>query len=413
MRCLSMAARWIVPLAVIAATIVPAQARDAAPGEVLDTVGRLVERYFFDPAMVDDDWRTLFEERAAALGDDADDAELAAAVNSVLGAFGVSHTQRYTPDQAAYYELLGIFSGSREIRRRLDDLFDGGEVSYVGIGVTTRASGDWAVVDSVYQGGPADRAGLLRGDVIRSADGETFGEITSFEGREGENVTLSVSRERGGEPLDMVVTPERIRPNEAFLEATRESIEVVERDGRSLGYVRIWSYARRAYHEALAESLWRGELSGVDGLVFDLRGGWGGADPAYAEIFVGGGPVMTVTDRDGEESLASFRWGRPVVAVIDEGTRSGKEIVAHSLKQGGVPLVGERTAGAVLAGRAFFLPDDSLLILAVLDVEVDGVRLEGEGVEPDIPVPFEPAFSAGEDPQLEAAMDRLRELIDG
>src|SRR5690606_30147364 len=103
-----------------------AQARDVPASDVLEEVGRLVERHFYDPSAVDDDWRGRLDDAAASLGEEADEAELATAVAEVLGALGASHTRRYTRDQAAYYELLGIFSRSREVRRRLDDIFEDG-----------------------------------------------------------------------------------------------------------------------------------------------------------------------------------------------------------------------------------------------------------------------------------------------
>jgi hypothetical protein len=89
-----------------------------------------------------------------------------------------------------------------------------------------------------------------------------------------------------------------------------------------------------------------GRLKDVDGLVLDLRGGWGGAQPEYTELFVGGAPIMTYVGRDGRENFASFRWRRPVVVLVDEGTRSGKEVVTYGLKRQGVRVVGTRTAGA-------------------------------------------------------------------
>ena len=118
-------------------------------------------------------------------------------------------------------------------------------------------------------------------------------------------------------------------------------------------------------------------MKDVDGLVLDLRGGWGGAQPEYAELFVGGAPIMTYVGRDGREAFASFRWRRPVVVLVDEGTRSGKEVVTYGLKRQGVRVVGTRTAGALLAARGFLLRDGSLLVLAVSDVRVEGERLEG------------------------------------
>ncbi len=76
-----------------------------------------------------------------------------------------------------------------------------------------------------------------------------------------------------------------------------------------------------------------------------------------------------------------------------------------------MPLVGTRTAGAVVAGRAFRLRDNSLLEVAVLDVHVDGERLEGNPVRPDIEVPFDFRYAAGADPQLERALDKMSVIL--
>jgi carboxyl-terminal processing protease len=56
------------------------------------------------------------------------------------------------------------------------------------------------------------------------------------------------------------------------------------------------------------------------------------------------------------------------------------------------------------------LRDGSLLMIAVADVQVDGERLEGIGVEPDLAVPRDLPYSAGRDPQLEAALTEAARL---
>ena len=59
----------------------------------------------------------------------------------------------------------------------------------------------------------------------------------------------------------------------------------------------------------------------------------------------------------------------------------------------------------ISAGRAFIMPDDSLLYVAVADVYLDQtVRLEGEGVTPDVVVPFPIEYAQGADPQKERAI---------
>ena len=111
-----------------------------------------------------------------------------------------------------------------------------------------------------------------------------------------------------------------------------------------------------------------------------------------------------MVDRHGDVSVANVKWRKPVVMLINGGTRSGKEILAYGFKKYGLgEVIGTQTAGAVLAARAFLLSDGSLLLLAVNDVFVDGQRLEGVGVTPTLEVPFPVEYAQGKIPQLERA----------
>jgi carboxyl-terminal processing protease len=112
--------------------------------------------------------------------------------------------------------------------------------------------------------------------------------------------------------------------------------------------------------------------------------------------------VVTI-ERDGSRRANAMHWRKPLVVLIDEGTRSGKEVMAYGLKRLGVPIVGTTSAGAVVAGAAYLLPDDSFLYLAVADILVEGRRLEGQGVEPTVLVDMQLPFGT-EDLQLEAAL---------
>jgi carboxyl-terminal processing protease len=94
--------------------------------------------------------------------------------------------------------------------------------------------------------------------------------------------------------------------------------------------------------------------------------------------------------------------------LIDEGSRSGKEVLAYAFKKHHVGiLVGHKTAGMVLAGMCRPLADGSVLYLAVQNVLVDGESLEGIGVEPDVTVERNLPYSQGRDEQLEAAVQAL------
>ena len=58
----------------------------------------------------------------------------------------------------------------------------------------------------------------------------------------------------------------------------------------------------------------------------------------------------------------------------------------------------------------FLLPDQSLLYLAVEDALVDGERLEGRGVKPDVEVADTLPFANGADPQLEKAIELVTSI---
>jgi carboxyl-terminal processing protease len=82
-------------------------------------------------------------------------------------------------------------------------------------------------------------------------------------------------------------------------------------------------------------------------------------------------------------------------------TRSGKEILAYGFKKYRVDqLIGTQTMGAVLVATVFMMRDGSMLLLAVEDVRVDNLRLEGVGIIPTIAVAFTVAYAASADPQL-------------
>lgn len=410
--------RALVALLVLvsASAAVPATA-EAPPrsgNAVFDRAVALVNEHFYAPAEL-----PRFNEAAALAAGEMPDLKDAApdvaadAVSFVLDSLHASHSGRYTPAQVDYYELADVFRFA--LRGEMRRLFPPkGEVTYAGIGIASARIDGKSFVTRVYDGGAAAKAGLLTGDEIVSVDGEAFAEIGSFHGKAGSTAHLMVRRQADAEPVAIDVPVAEIQPGDLFVQAISASVRRLDQVDKRIGYIRLWAYTREEVTGVLYEELGKGRLKDVDGLVLDLRSKWGGAPGDAAETFVGRAADMKAIDRDGTQSLVTFRWRKPVVAIIDGGTRSGMEVLAYSLKKNGVPLVGAPTAGNVLAGTAYLLPDDSLLELAVADVLVDGKRLENNPVGPDVAVPFDVRYAAGNDPQLDAATALLAErLVDG
>ncbi|MEO0424179.1 MAG: S41 family peptidase [Pseudomonadota bacterium] len=367
----------------------------------------LVGEHFLDPlAVTGPAWQRAFAEHVAPLPSTADPTQASAAINAMLAGLHTSHTSHYTPRDTAWYQLLGIFGEQFPALRERHFAGGDGVVSYEGLPIAVRRVDGRVFVSGRYRAvhlaGDED---LLVGDELLTVDGEPFDEVEPFRAKAGSAVALGVRRSPQGPVITVPVIVERLRPARMFLDALQRSAQVLApTPGVRIAHVPMWSYAGIQYHDALRSLLRQPPFAEADALVLDLRGGWGGADPSYADYFLARTATLAMRSRTGEESTYNDHWVKPLVVLVDGGTRSGKEVLAHTLQAHGVPVVGEQTAGAVTAGRPFVLLDDSLLYLAVAAVTVDGRTLEGEGVRPDIVVDRRLPYSAGADPQLARAI---------
>ena len=368
----------------------------------LDEIADLVEQHFYDPQLDVDLWRQRVAEARKAFQDRNDEDRFDEIANDLLKTLGASHTYYFSKLDPKRYQLLGVFEALYDADRT--DLF-----VYPGIGIDTRDVDGVTRVKAVYDGLPAARAGLKHGDQILSADGAPFHKLRSFQGKVGKSVELQLVRK--AEPLKLAVEVEALDCRSMFETALQKSMRGIEHQGRRIGYLHAWSYAGQKYHDRIEGEVLGGQLKDCEGLIVDLRDGWGGASLDYLTLFRQ--PIADVVSkgRDGIERRYSGRWTKPVVLITNEGSTSGKELLTYGfqkLKLGAV--VGQRTAGAVVAGRAFLLSNGAVLYLAVLDVHVDGQRLEGVGVAPTVEVgrPIDdPA-----DPQLQAALDAVADAIE-
>jgi carboxyl-terminal processing protease len=367
-----------------------------------EDVWRTVRDRFYDPRLHGLDWSAVRERYLPDAARATSEEALAGVINSMLSELHASHTHYYTRNEAEYYQLADIFAGALR-RRGLERVFPGGRISYPGIGVLSSADmRGSSLITGVIDGTPADRAGLLTGDEIISADGAPFQPVESFRGKVGKQVILALRR--AGAVTQVPVAPIDIDPDRMFLDGMKASARILRANGRRIGYVHVWCYAGYAYQRALEDLLSEGTLKDADALIWDLRDGWGGAVPEYLDLFNPRAPTMQIVDRNGASEVDDVKWRKPVAMLVNGGTRSGKEVLAYGFKKYRIgEVIGTRTKGAVLAATAFLI-GSGLLLLAVEDVRVDGERLEGVGVAPTIEVQPGQASVGGHDPQLDRAV---------
>ena len=289
--------------------------------------------------------------------------------------------------------------------------------NFEGVGMEVGIRDNMVTVISPLPNTPAERAGIVAGDVIVKIDEVETDRMTIDEavrlirGEKGTAVSLTLYRE--GE-LEL-----------RTVSVVRDTIDIptvdAEREG-DVYIIRLYSF------NAIAESKMQEELknftqSGAKKLVLDLRGNPGGyleSAVAIGSYFIPQGKVI-VREQFGEgksEEVYRSR-GRVVheftpdtmVVLVDQGSASASEILAGALKEHGIAtLIGETTFGKGSVQELVNLPERSSLKVTVARwLTPDGVSFSENGLEPNVRITRTPQQVVdGVDPQREAAKEWLR-----
>ena len=382
--------------------------------DVLDEVWTKVRGNFYDTKFNGADWFGIRAKYMDMAEKAKDTDELETIINQMLAELKTSNTRFYTKDSPDYYNLLDM-SREPSIVEDIKKLFPDGRISYTGIGVTVKVIDGGDFISSVLESGPGYKAGLNIGDRIISVDGAPYSPVKAFTGKAGMDVKIKIQTTPDPASIkEVAVTAADIKPKEIFWDAMKASVKVIEREGLRIGYIHIWSYAGEQYYQLLMSEIGLGRLKDADALIIDLRNGWGGASPYYLNIFHKNVPVITQIDRDGVKTVMDYQWRKPVVMLVNENTLGGDEIIAYGFKKYGLgKIMGSKTAGAVMGSKPFVLRDGSILNLAVNDILIDGERIEGKGVVPDIEIKMPLEYADGKDAQMDWAINILYAAVMG
>ncbi len=284
--------------------------------------------------------------------------------------------------------------------------------SFEGIGAYVRMGEDGRLeLVSIFEGSPAEAAGLRAGDRVVAVDGQSivgygiYEAIGLIRGPAGTPVTLTI--ERGSEtPFDVTVVRARL---------TIPLVESEMLDG-NVAYIRLTEFSATATEQmeaALDELMAQRPV----GIVLDLRnnpGGWLDQAVEVADLFLGNGVVLIERFSDGTENVFRSYDGEvtediPLVVLVNGGTASASEIVAGAIQDRGRGiLIGEQTFGKGSVQRPYTLSDGSELRVTIARwFTPNDVAIHGQGLTPDIVVPIPEDTPAGQDPQLERAVQYL------
>lgn len=382
----------VAPRATPPVTPVYASAEDRAEAQlaVLDEVWTKVNRRFYADNFNGADWSTARERYRDRAAGAADNEELYDVLNDMLDELGDAHTAALTPME------------SWEEQRA--------ERVFVGLNIE-RIDEQWVVVE-LRPGSAAAEAGVQTGWIAVGRDGDLLGEDgITFSNEPGETYQWTFLDENDRErivPLTARTLPDRMPPEE------RHSTEG-------------WIYLRFDEFESDFQSWLRSRVRAhrdAPGIVLDLRQNAGGSVSSLERVITDffpkrvayGAFVSRKGRRDEERSswLGGAGYEGELVVLIGPGSASSAEILAHVFKHyGRAKLVGRPTAGVVVASQFFRLHDGGEIQIGTYDYEsMDGTRLEGNGVRPDIEVERTLAdVRSGRDPDLDAAVDWLRAQV--
>ncbi len=265
---------------------------------------------------------------------------------------------------------------------------------------------------------PAEKAGLMAGDLVLKIDGKsTVGiyideAVRQIRGEKGTDVTLSIAREGLDEMIDIVVTRGAIIVKSVYTKLRDDNIFVIEISNFN-------NDTEELFNKAVREII---ELN-PDGIILDLRNNPGGYLETAIEVaseWVEDGIVVTekYSEERKTEHLARGRArlkGYKTVVLVNEGSASASEIVSGALKDYNLAVIaGEKTFGKGSVQTLTDFSDGSSIKITVAKwLTPSGRSINEDGVEPHIIVDYSlENYNNNEDPQMDKALDILENWDD-
>lgn len=245
--------------------------------------------------------------------------------------------------------------------------------SFSGIGIQFTIQNDTIHVNSVIQGGPSEKVGLMAGDRIVEVDDSAFvGKIVTnseamkrLKGEKGSKVKLGVYRPGEKELLHFTV----IRGNIPV-----KSIDAAYMINEKVGYIKVNKFGETTYPELLI-ALAKLNQKNCEGLIVDLRGNTGGYMAAAIQMvneFLPNNRLIVYTQgrKSPREDYNSNGTGSnqkmPLVVLVDEGSASASEIFAGAIQDNDRgTIVGRRSFGKGLVQQPIEFSDGSAIRLTI------------------------------------------------
>lgn len=292
--------------------------------------------------------------------------------------------------------------------------------NYVGIGIymaVYKDSGEIVIIYPIKES-PADKAGLLSGDIITKVDGIEYKGADGMEeasnkikGEEGTLVNIEIKR--GEDTLNFEIKREKVVINPI-------TAQVLEND---IGYLQVMSFDANCSDEFKSkyEDL---QSQGIKSLIIDLRNNGGGIVKEalnIADYIVPKDKTLMITINKTEKEVVEKAKEDPIISVpiivlVNENSASASEILVGALKDNNcAKIVGTKTYGKGVIQEILKLTDGSALKLTTEEYFTPNrSKINGVGIEPDITIDLPEGVQTSydiekdKDTQLSKAIELLK-----
>ena len=318
------------------------------------------------------------------------------AINGMVSSVGDSYTSYTDSDSTADF----------------DETING---SYEGIGCSVATYYDGSIVIiSVFEGSPAEKAGLLVGDIVTKVDG------VSYEGKTSNDLSSYV-KDSGKDKVVLTVIREE-KEEDITINLSKVDIpyiygEVIEKNDKKIGYIDISLFSSTSYKQ-FKDKLEKLEKEGIDGLVIDVRDNNGGYLTSVTDIcnlFLEKGKIIyQLEDSSGIEKKKDTTKEKreyKIAVIINGGSASASEILASVIKESyGGFVVGTNSYGKGTVQQTKKLLDGSMIKYTTQKwLTPLGNYINEIGVEPtnivELSEDYFKTLSIESDNQLQEALD--------
>ena len=347
-------------------------------------------------------------------------------LEGVINEYYVGDVDTYKLQEGIY---KGFISGVGDTyttyytQKEYDDFKEEASGIYNGIGIRMylESEDNTIMIKEVFEGSPAEAAGLLSNDkIIKVAGNEVSGNDYNtvsnlIVGKKGTEVEITVFRPSDHKTYDFTVTRSNITyPTVNFRMLDKE-----------VAYIQITKFEELT-HSQFKEALEKSKAHEAKGIVLDLRNNPGGLLRIAKDIvdeLIPEGIIVSTKDKSGksiEYYADSDYTDIPMVVLINGNSASASEVVAGALKDyGRAKMIGETSYGKGVVQTIIPLSDGSALKLTTSQYYTPkGICIQGIGIEPDVKVslPIEKLIRSvnledTEDDQLQTALQVLRQEI--